>query len=453
MPNIPTCASCSTSIGPIGDSVTVIGAATTVWGICRDAWLRYWFTPERPENLGAARAIFFAGVLLLYVQEDFSAWATVDRVFWMPIWAFDRLGLEPTPPAALELIEWVFKGALLCGAVGFATRVASGVACLLGFYLLGLPHNFGQTYHFDALLVFVFGILAMARSGDAVAIQALRTPRRMPSGEYRWPVRLIWLTTATIFFAAGFAKLRRSGLDWAFSDNMSNILIKAHYGRSDADPLVDWGLFIAQTPVLSQGLALMSLLLESTFPLALVSRTARLVLVPGVFMMLVGIRVLMGPTFGGFLFAFAFWIPWSALGGAVRAAWPARGRYAMLFDGSCGVCRRTVEIVQRLDVLGRVDVLDAAQEWEAVETRYSGLSQRQCLEQMHVLRPGGRIARGFDGYRALARALPIAWPALPLLYLPGARHVGARVYNSVARRRHRHGCAWTPGQAAGSIRR
>jgi predicted DCC family thiol-disulfide oxidoreductase YuxK len=417
-----------------------LSPAARVWRAGRDAWLRYWFTPETSENLGAARAIFFAGVLLLYGWEDLSAWGDVDRAFWMPVWAFARFGITPAGSAVLELIEWLFKLALLCGAIGVAPRLASGVACVLGFYLLGLPHNFGQTYHFDALLVFVFGILAVARSGDAVSIKALReSRRRAPSGEYRWPVRLAWLTMATVFCAAGLSKLRHSGLEWAFSENMSVILTKAHYGRSDADPMVDWGLFIARSPVLSQGLALVSLVVETAFPLALVSRHARLLLVPGAFMMLVGIRVLMGPTFGGFLLVFAFWIPWTAVAAAIRAAWPARGRYAMLYDGGCGTCGRTAAIVGRLDVLGRVDVLDAANDWAVIERRYKGLSQTACLEEMHVLTPDGGIARGFDAYRALGWALPIAWPLVPLLYVPGVRRIGQIVYRVVANRRS-HQC-------------
>jgi predicted DCC family thiol-disulfide oxidoreductase YuxK len=401
------------------------------------------------ENLGAARAIFYAGVLLLYAAEDLSAWGDVDRVFWMPIWAFKRLAISPAGPGLLEVLEWTFKGALLCGALGLAPRTASGVCCVLGFYLFGLPHNFGQTYHFDAILVFVFAILAVAHCGDAVSIHALRKRHRPePSGEYRWPARLVRVTMALVFCAAGLSKLRRSGLEWAFSENMSVVLTKSHYGLSDADPLVDWGLFIAQSPVLSQGLAFMSLVVETAFPLALVSRRAAWLLVPGAFMMLVGIRVLMGPTFGGFLLVFAFWIPWTAVAAALRNAWPARGRYAMLYDGSCGVCRRTVDVVRRLDVLGRVDVLDVADDWPSIERQYPTLSRAACLDEMHVLRPDGRGERGFDAYRALARALPVAWVIVPALYLPGVRSIGQAVYKSVARRRTLHGCALSPAPRA-----
>ena len=66
---------------------------------------------------------------------------------------------------------------------------------------------------------------------------------------------------------------------------------------------------------------------ELLFPLALVSRTARAVLVPAAFVMLVSIRVLMGPTFGGFLVANVVWVPWDAVG-ARLLAWRRQDRVA-----------------------------------------------------------------------------------------------------------------------------
>jgi hypothetical protein len=201
------------------------------------------------------------------------------------------------------------------------------IAFALGVYLLGLPHNFGQTYHFDALLVLAMGILACSRAGDAFSIDA-RLARAAPqtaSSEYTWPIRAIWVAMSLVFFAAGVAKLRYGGIAWVTSPNMSILLTRALYHVSDADPMTRIGLSIARHHVLSSCVAASALAIEVGFPLALVSRRARLVLVPAAFAMLIGIRVLMGPTFGGFLIATVFWVPWEAL--AARAlAWSATAR-------------------------------------------------------------------------------------------------------------------------------
>jgi predicted DCC family thiol-disulfide oxidoreductase YuxK len=245
-----------------------------------------------------------------------------------------------------------------------------------------------------------------------------------------------------VFFAAGVAKLRHGGIEWFASDNLAIVLTKAHYHVSDADPIGPWGLWIASSPFASRALAFVSLATEALFPLALVSRRARVVLVPAAFGMLVGIRVLMGPTFGGFLTAFAFWIPWTSV-----LAWYAarsRERYAMLFDGGCGLCQRTVQIVRRLDIRDRIDVLDISRDWPSVAARFPGLSHEACFEDMHVVTPRGDVAIGFVAYRAMARSIPAAWPVLPFLYLPGARFVGDRVYRAIARHRLSASCAIDP---------
>jgi hypothetical protein len=45
------------------------------------------------------------------------------------------------------------------------------------------------------------------------------------------------------------------------------------------------------------------------------------------------------------------------------------------------------------------------------------------------------IETGFDGYRSIAWVLPIAWLALPILYVPGVPAVGRRAYRFVAAHR------------------
>jgi hypothetical protein len=278
------------------------------------AWLRFWFAPAPPGDLGLARALFFGGLLLIYAGTDFSAWGTVSPAFWMPLPFFEAMHLRPLGREGLAIVQAVWRLALLASAVGLQTRVSMWAAFLLGFYLLGLPHNFGHTFHFDATLVIAMGVLACSRAGDAWSIDAMRDKRTVgPSGEYTWPLRAVWVAMSLVFLAAGLAKLRFGGAAWVFSSNLSIVLMRAPYHVSDADPITTLGLVIARHEWLSRTLAIGTLFVELGFVSALFSRRARLVFVPAAFALLVGIRVLMGPTFGGFLLANVFWVPWSAV--------------------------------------------------------------------------------------------------------------------------------------------
>jgi hypothetical protein len=401
-------------------------------------WDRFWFVPTRASTLGVCRALFFAALFGFYVFEDFSGWSDVSQSFWRPVWLFRALDLTVLPHAALETVQIVWKAALALAAIGLFTRAATIVAFVLGAYLLGLPHSFGQTYHFDALHVFVLAALAVAPSGDAWSLDSLirvarrpNAPRPATSGVYGWPIRFVWVAMSLVFVAAGLSKLRHSGLEWIASDTMSIFLVRAHYHVSDADPIGRLGLAIAQSPFASRAIALLTILVETAYPLALVSRRARLLLVPSAALMLVGIRVLMGPTFGVFLVCNLFWVPWSRVGAFVRARARGLPRRTLLYDSASAASLKPVAIVRRLDLLQRVDTVDCAYDWSAIASRHPLLNRPACAARIHVVDPQGRIVTGFEAVRKLAAVLPLGWVFLPLMMLPGANWMGNRIVGSM----------------------
>jgi predicted DCC family thiol-disulfide oxidoreductase YuxK len=247
-----------------------------------------------------------------------------------------------------------------------------------------------------------------------------------------------------VFAAAGIAKLRYGGLEWVASDNMTIVLRRAAYHVSDADPMTTLGLWIADRSWLSRGLAAASLAVELGFISAVFSRTARVFMVPAAFLMLIGIRVLMGPTFGGFLVANVFWVPWSALGERLLVWLRPAQRVTVLYDGGCGFCSKVIEVVRRLDLLDAVRALDVRSQWSTIALRFPALTHAACLADMHVIGANGTVTAGFEGYRELAKVLPLGWMALPVLYLPGVPAIGGRIYRVVADRRDRSHCVVPP---------
>ena len=291
-----------------------------------DRWTRFWFAPASPSNLGLCRMLFFGGMLLFYLPTDFSAWGDVSPVFWQPIWLFARFHLPMLPKGALTVMQMAWHVALAFSCIGLFTRTMTAVSFALGIYILGLPNNFGTEYHYDTLVVMAFAIMAISRSGDAWSLDRLRlrrAEREQPtetaaSGEYTWPIRAIQLVMALIFFAAGIAKIRHSGLAWVVSNTMSIMLVQQQYHIANADPLTTVGLTLALHPWLCSLLAAGSMTLETIYPLALFSARARAFIVPSVFLMQVGIRVLMGPTFNQYLICNLFWVPWDRVALAIR---------------------------------------------------------------------------------------------------------------------------------------
>lgn len=296
-------------------------------------WNAYWFTPTAPTNLAVGRMVFFGLLFCLYLPYDFSGWAEVDAVFWLPTWSFAVLRLPVLEAGTLRVLQAVWKAALACACLGLATRASITTVFVVGFYLLGLPHCFGKVHHYDSMLIFVFAILALVRPGDAYSVDRLLAQRRdprpvAPSGAYTWPVRAIWVVLACVFFGAGVSKLRASGLAWVASDNLAIVLVQAQYFFGNAVPLTTAGLTLAAMPMASRILAAATVAGEVGYPLALVSRQARVVLVPGMLLMQLGIRVLLGPTFFPMMSCNVFWVPWDRVLAAL-------GRSSRRIDGLC----------------------------------------------------------------------------------------------------------------------
>jgi len=296
----------------------------------RERWHRFWFDAEAPDNLGLCRALFYGLILLLYLPDSWTEWSDVSPVFWEPITMFKWLPIPVFSAGVLTALGIVWKVSLLAAALGLFTRGSTVVACGVGWYLLGLPHNFGKTHHFDALVALVLAVMMLARTGDAYSLDrrlfGRGRPAPEPSGEYRWPVRATWLLMSLVFASAGFAKLRNEGLNWVFSDNMATKLLQHGYNVASHEPLSDIGPWLAQYPALCSVLALVTVVVEAAYPLAMFSRRARWIFPPAMCGLLIGIRLFMGPTFPQFIICHLFWVPWDRVVAAVSNRVQARMR-------------------------------------------------------------------------------------------------------------------------------
>ncbi len=141
-------------------------------------WRQFWFEPATPYNLGFCRALFYGALFLFYMQMDFSAWAEVDTIFWKPIWLFSHFHIPVISENLIVIIQFVWKAALGLSCIGLLTRLSTFTSFVLGIYLLGLPHNFGKTNHSDAILVFIFGIMAVSHCGDDLSVDRWLTRLR-----------------------------------------------------------------------------------------------------------------------------------------------------------------------------------------------------------------------------------------------------------------------------------
>jgi predicted DCC family thiol-disulfide oxidoreductase YuxK len=130
-------------------------------------------------------------------------------------------------------------------------------------------------------------------------------------------------------------------------------------------------------------------------------------------------------------------------GRAARAAAPggAAAAWTLIYDGDCAFCGRCVALVRRWDARGRVRAVPF-QDPDAL----SGLPAipRAALESaMHLVSPTGEVSAGAAALPVILRLLPLGTPVASLFRIPGVPVLASRVYETVARNRHRLGCGST----------
>lgn len=111
------------------------------------------------------------------------------------------------------------------------------------------------------------------------------------------------------------------------------------------------------------------------------------------------------------------------------------GQYVVLYDGQCPFCTASVK---RLQTLARRETIAAVDfQQPGVLDRFPGLSHEQCMRQMHLVTPTGRVYGGFEAaVQAIATRPILGWIAY-LYYLPGLRWLLDRLYAFIAARRYR----------------
>lgn len=115
----------------------------------------------------------------------------------------------------------------------------------------------------------------------------------------------------------------------------------------------------------------------------------------------------------------------------------------LIFDGECGFCRRSVELVRRWDRDQRLRYVPFQD--ESAVGRF-GIALPALAASMHLVLPDGRVFAGADAVPELGKLLPgKRWWSWAFA-VPGVRPAARRVYRRIAERRR---CAVRGLPAAG----
>jgi hypothetical protein len=258
--------------------------------------------PNQATDLAVFRVVVFA--LLLSSPDVWTAvqYAELPLELRRPPLGW---GWVPIDPTAARIAQVLLIGSGSCALLGLFTRISASLATLSALYLLGLPQLVGTVRHYHHLVWFA-AILAVSPSGDALSLDARRKPIALrPPIAYALPLRFAWALVACIYFFPGIWKWKAAGWEWALSDNLRNQM-RWKWLQYDWLPLVR----IDRLPRLCRAAALATMVLEISFPLALLFRRARLVVVAIAVAFHLGTSALMHISFPSLWLTYVMFVPW-----------------------------------------------------------------------------------------------------------------------------------------------
>src|SRR5689334_12018814 len=415
------------------------------------AFIRRIVGEATPGSLGAIR-MWTCTILLLT-----TLWEDLGSIAWLPaelrhprgllgyLYALP-IGLDQlvTSEVSLRTFQLFTELLLFLGIIGWRTRVIIPLGAICYFLLLGILLDYSFFWHQNLVLLYVMIVLSFTPCGDGWSVDRLRKVyqgRDVPDADratlaYGWSRYCCWTVIALPYVANGLSKLADGGLFWWNPVNLrTNLYMDTLNPRE-----YDWALSLHLThapDILFSLIGLFALFSETFFGLVLVSRIARRIFPIAAMMMHTGIFLLQRILFFDLILLQLVFFDFTAVRKAIGSRLAIkRGRLQVLYDGLCPLCIRTVRLLARLDLFGRLEFLD----FRCMDLdEYNGRSNldltRTDLEREMYVVLRGKPYRGFYAYRRIALALPLLWPVAPWFFLPGISWFGARLYGHVARNR------------------
>ena len=397
-----------------------------------------------PGALGAIRALVCGRLFMMVVMEDLNSIAYMPDTlrgqmglmtlfYRFPIY-FEHFLDKSSFLSIFQIVTLIF---LFLGTIGWRTRLTVPVGGFGAFMVAGVIRQYTFFWHQDLIALYMVALLSLTPCGDGFSLDRLIGVARGRPGPnsaetariYGWSRYACFAILSLAYFAAGMSKLRNGGLFWWNGITMRRILL-----TDTLNPMqFDWGISLRLAPLptwMFSILGFSGVFGEVSYGLALVWPKARKYLAMMMASMHIGIIFLQNILFMDLIlfqiimFDLTTGRKW--LGRHLRKWF---GRVEILYDGQCQLCRRTMDILRRLDLFERLTLTD----FRMAGTPPS-LTMDELAGEMHIIK-NGRVFKGFEGYRRLATVLPLGWFFTPLLWLPGVSSIGAKIYEGIAKKR------------------
>lgn len=398
--------------------------------------INYFAQDERPTPINSAAARILLSLFTLWTLVMYE-WAV------FPLWPSpigDMLSVF-RHPAIFVHVEWI---AAVCGLlvlsvlVGYRVRLTAWGAAVLLTYLGSVRHVY-QPSHTSRILTtaaLLFILIAVFAQEDKITVDQIRRTREWElnsltshletaTGQYRHRA-LKWglVVIGFFYFQAGFTKLVfGKPIEWVQPASLGRYILF----RLNGDGTRFLGEFMLEYPLLLTTGAVMTILIEVGFLLAVVLKRRVWPFFLGVVGMHISIMFSVGPIFVDQLILLGVFAPWDS----ILEKFQSEERLVIVYDRHCFFCARSLHLFKFLDVSGNVTYYNqhnVPDEYDDGKTNFENA--------MYAFR-GSSSYRGYYAFKHLFRQIGFH-PVSAIMSLPGVKHVGERVYRHVADNRSRY---------------
>jgi predicted DCC family thiol-disulfide oxidoreductase YuxK len=415
------------------------------WAGLNGLWSRIWFQDQATTPLEFTRIGVGLALLAHYGMASpylFTFWGDAG---WLPRDLLDMRLFNPWKQSALFYFtapwQWIAFHAvfLFCAA---ALMLGWRTGWVKWFVLVGhisYDHrNPEMTYGVHAILASLLLILCFAPIGRAISLDRVREVRRAKRKElaahppqYTSPwafacTRLMQIQMAVLFFYSAIDKLR--GNDWWQGDAIWNVFVIDDYHNGTLLDLFASNYWIVNVATYA------TILIEIAYPFLIWQRASRPYLLAAAVFLHLQFALLMNlycfsfvMIMGHMSFLYPEWLH------RLGAAWKRRmGGMEMIYDGTCGFCKRSMAWFLAFDGLRQISMRDFRANPSPV------VSDEKMHKALYTVLPDGRALPGFEAYRYVVPRVPGLWWMVPFFYIPIlSRRFGHLIYNWIAANRSR----------------
>jgi len=403
------------------------------------------FLEERPSiglsffRIAVALTVGFHVIPTLFNLSD-NYYATAFKTYNLHFFTPEVITLvQKSPDGVVLLFTFLFYIFWFFFLIGLWSQISCILMVGTCYYFYALNAFHVGTLSWDILLVTLFLMCLTPYQGDYFSADCLLRgdPEAYKRKRPFYLQRLLQLQIASTFFYTALYKVSAAG-NWIKDNPIYYLMNTPPAGVTKYFLLRDW---FAVHPTACYIAGITIIICEFSLPFLLFFPRTRLsAIYLGTFFHIVLILTLDVPAIFFFLFPpqlllfihpakIVHWIE------VKRRVNSQASQSQLIYDGHCGFCLASVNMLKVMDLFGCVKMVDF-QTVGDIQHLHATLTKEKCMSQIHLVEPDGALYGGFEAFRRLCLVKPMLYPMLLIVYFPGMGVIGPRIYQWIAKNRY-----------------